>query len=68
LSGKNFSGQPIFNQLIKFIDKSEIKKIAKKHDAERYVKKFTTYNQMVSLYEPDNTTCSPEVSNPIVIN
>ena len=24
----NFSGQPIFNQLLKFIDKSEIKKIA----------------------------------------
>ncbi|MBZ4675954.1 MAG: transposase [Anaerophaga sp.] len=46
---KNFSGQPIFNQLIKFIDKSEIKKIAKKHDAERYVKKFTTYNHIVVM-------------------
>ncbi len=46
---KNFSGQPIFNQLIKFIDKSEIRKIAKKHDAERYVKKFTTYNHIVVM-------------------
>ena len=46
---KNFSGQPIFNQLIKFIDKSEIKKIAKQHDAERYVKKFTTYNHVVVM-------------------
>ena len=38
----NFSGQPIFNQLLKFLDKSDIRKIAKEHDAERYVKKFTT--------------------------
>lgn len=46
---KNFSGQPIFNQLIKFIDKSEIREIAKQHDAERYVKKFTTYNHIVVM-------------------
>jgi len=46
---KNFSGQPIFNQLIKFIDKSEIKKIAKQHGAERYVKKFTTYNHVIVM-------------------
>lgn len=45
----NFSGQPIFNQLLKFIDKSEIKKIAKDHGAERYVKKFTTYNHVVVM-------------------
>ena len=43
----NFSGQPIFNQLLKFIDKGDIKKIAKQHDAERYVKKFTTYHHVV---------------------
>jgi hypothetical protein len=46
---KNFNGQPIFNQLIKFIDKSEIRKIAKQHGAERYVKKFTTYNHIVVM-------------------
>lgn len=45
----NFSGQPIFNQLLTFIDKSEIKKIAKHHSAERYVKKFTTYNHLVVM-------------------
>ena len=45
----NFSGQPIFNQLLKFIDKSDIRKIAKKHDAERYVKKFTTYHHLVVM-------------------
>jgi len=49
VKSKNFSGQPIFNQLIKFIDKSEIRKIAKQHEAERYVKKFTTYNHIVVM-------------------
>jgi hypothetical protein len=46
---KNFSGQPIFNQLIKFIDKSEIRKIARQHGAERYVKKFTTHNHLIVM-------------------
>src|SRR5665647_940300 len=46
---KNFSGQPIFNQLIKFIDKIEIRKIAKQHSAERYVKKFSTYNHVIVM-------------------
>lgn len=45
----NFSGQPIFNQLLKFIDKSEIRKIAKQHGVERYVKKLTTYNHVVMV-------------------
>ena len=46
---RNFSGQPIFNQLLNFIDKREIKQIAQKHDAERYVKKFTTYHHLVVM-------------------
>jgi hypothetical protein len=46
---KNFNGQPIFNQLIKFIDKGEIKKIAKANGAERYVKKFSTYNHVIVM-------------------
>jgi hypothetical protein len=45
----NFSGQPIFNQLIKFIDKSEIRRISKVHGAERYVKKFSTYNHVIVM-------------------
>lgn len=45
----NFSGQPIFNQLLNFIDRGEVKKIAKKNSSERYVKKFSTYNHMVVM-------------------
>jgi len=45
----NFNGQPIFNQLLTFIDKSEIRKIAKKQGSEHYVKKFTTYNHLIVM-------------------
>ncbi len=45
----NFSGQPIFNQLLNFIDKGEVKKLAKKNGSERYVKRFSTYNHMVVM-------------------
>jgi hypothetical protein len=45
----NFSGQPLFNQIIKFIDKAEIRRIAKQHGAERYVKKFSTYNHLIVM-------------------
>ena len=45
----NFSGQPVFNQLLSFLDKTEIKSIGQKHKAERYVKKFNTYNHVVVM-------------------
>ena len=45
----NFTGQPIMNQLLMFIDKSTIRKIAAKHKADRYVKKFTAYNHLVVM-------------------
>ena len=45
----NFSGQPLFNQLIKFIDKSEFRKIKKKHGAEPYMKKLLTFNHVVVI-------------------
>ena len=45
----NFNGQPVFNQLLSFLDKTEIKAIGKKHHAERYAKKFNTYNHVVVM-------------------
>jgi hypothetical protein len=45
----HFTGQPIFNQLLFFVSSSRIAKIAQKHDAERYVKKFNTYHHMVVM-------------------
>jgi len=45
----HFTGQPIFNQIISFIDKSGIKKIASEHKAEWYVKKFSTNNHLIVI-------------------
>ena len=45
----NFSGQPLLNQLLFFISRSRIAKIAGKHEAERYVKKFSTYHHVVVM-------------------
>ena len=45
----NFSGQPIFSQLLFFVSRSRISKIARQHDAERYVKKFNTYHHVVVM-------------------
>jgi hypothetical protein len=45
----NFSGQPIFTQLLFFVSRSRIAKIAHQHDAERYVKKFNTYHHLVVM-------------------
>src|SRR5665647_478149 len=45
----NFSGQPILNQLIMFLDKGKIRAISKQNDSDRYVKKFSTYNHVVVM-------------------
>ena len=45
----NFSGQPLFNQLLFFVSRSRITKISHQQEAERYVKKFNTYHHMVVM-------------------
>ncbi|MDP4291487.1 MAG: IS4 family transposase [Bacteroidota bacterium] len=45
----NFTGQPILNQLIMFLDKGKIKRISKQYESDRYVKKFSTYNHVVVM-------------------
>ncbi|MBT4408275.1 MAG: IS4 family transposase [Bacteroidetes bacterium] len=45
----HFTGQPIFGQLLKFMNRSTINSISAKHDADRYVKKLTTYKHLVIM-------------------
>ena len=45
----NFSGQPIFSQLLSLIDRQNIFKLAKEHFSDHYYKKFTTYNHLVTM-------------------
>ena len=44
-----FTGQPIFSQLLKFVRKEVIIPIAKQHQADRYSKRFNTYEHLVTM-------------------
>ncbi len=44
-----FSGQPIFTQLLKFIPKDTILRIARQYNADRYCKRFSTYEHLVTI-------------------
>ena len=46
---RNFTGQPIFTQILKFVSRSKIKRIALKYNADRYTKKLNTYNHFVIM-------------------
>ena len=44
-----FTGQPIFTQLLKFVSKDAVIRIATQHQADRYSKRFSTYEHLVTL-------------------
>ncbi len=44
-----FSGQPIFTQLLRFIPKDKVASIARTKQADRYSKRFTTYEHLVTM-------------------
>lgn len=46
---RKFSGQPIFKQLLSFIDTREISRTARKHNSDRYTKRFDTYTHLVTM-------------------
>jgi hypothetical protein len=45
----NFIGQPIFGQFLNYLDKSHIKCVSKELEADKYVKKFTSYKHVVVM-------------------
>jgi hypothetical protein len=46
-----FIGQPIFSQILNLLSKSDIQKASRRHSADRYCKKFKTYDHLlVMLY------------------
>lgn len=45
----NFSGQPVFSQLLKLIDKSIVLKQAQIHESDHYYKKYKTYDHLVTM-------------------
>jgi hypothetical protein len=44
-----FTGQPVFNQLLKLIPRSIISELARKHQSDRYYKKFKSYDHLVTM-------------------
>ncbi|WP_130854987.1 IS4 family transposase [Olivibacter jilunii] len=53
-----FSGQPLVSQLIKFLDREEINRTAKKERSDRYYKKFHTYDHLVTMLMTVISGCS----------
>lgn len=49
--GKNaqFGGQPIFSQLLNLINKSIVNRESKKHNGNKYYKKYKSYNHLVTM-------------------
>jgi len=45
----HFFGTSVFGQLISLIDSKIISKSTKKHDSDRYVKKFKTKDYLISM-------------------
>lgn len=44
-----FTGQPIFNQILNFIPRSSVQRIARDLQADRYYKSFKTYEHLVTM-------------------
>ncbi len=44
-----FTGQPIFNQLLNFIPRTIISQISQEERSDRYCKRFTTYDHLVTM-------------------
>jgi hypothetical protein len=46
---KHFTGQPVFNQLLSLIPRSLIRRLCRRHAADRYCKKFKAYDHLVTM-------------------
>lgn len=44
-----FSGQPIFTQLLQYLPKSEVRRLAREKGSDRYYKKFTTHSHLIAM-------------------
>jgi len=53
-----FTGQPVFTQLLSFINKREINKIAKSFQSDKYYKKFKTYEHLITMLYAVFQKCS----------
>ena len=55
---KKFSGQPIIKQLLSFISKQNVYRTAEHYKSDRYTKRFTTYEHLVTMIFSVLSGCS----------
>lgn len=55
---KHFTGQPIFNQLLSLIPRPLVNRLARKHNANRYCKKFKCHDHLVTMLFSSLHQCS----------
>lgn len=53
-----FTGQPIFNQILNFIPRTAVQRIARENNADRYYKSFKTYEHLVTMLYSIFNHCS----------
>jgi len=53
-----FSGQPIFNQLVRFIPRHSISRTVREFNSDYYCKKFTTYHHLITMLYACFQNCS----------
>ena len=46
---KHFIGQPIFGQLLNFVDKGDIRRLAKSQQADRYINKLDGLTHFITM-------------------
>lgn len=49
MKDSNFSGQPVFSQIMKLIPKNLVLSLSRQNGGERYVKKFDAYQHLLVL-------------------
>lgn len=55
---KKFSGQPIIKQLLSFINNQNVYRTAEQYKSDRYTKRFTTYEHLVTMIFSVLSGCS----------
>ena len=55
---KHFTGQPVFSQLLSRIPRCTINRLIRKHQADRYCKKFKCYDHLVTMLFSTLQQCS----------
>jgi len=55
---KHFTGQPVFNQLLHLIPRATINRLSRLHQADRYCKKFKSYDHLVTMLFSTFHQCS----------